>query len=123
MFVFFGLSMSGCAVVSRDTATERFADRYPDFTYCEIEAVKQKSQFGCGAACLEAVCGYWGRPCAQETILEEYPPLGRRSYPLIQLRNIARDRGLHAFILQMEKEPRVSLIEHLDKELIVGQGG
>lgn len=109
--------VSGCVSVFDSDPDREFAARYSGFQYCKVPVVKQSSQRSCGAAVLASVLDYWldeGAP-AEPQLLEKSPPQSEVGYPLLQLRNIARNEGVLAFALTMEADPIETLAEHVKK--------
>jgi predicted double-glycine peptidase len=115
LIAFTSLWLQSCAPVEKSTTSESFASRYGDFTYAELDAVKQSSQNSCGAAVLDALLNYWKVPASQETILAEYPPLKESGYTLGELHLIARQHGLQPFLVSMASSPNTSLEAQIRK--------
>jgi ABC-type bacteriocin/lantibiotic exporter with double-glycine peptidase domain len=111
------LALAGlsCASVERTSRGESFASQYADFTYVELDAVRQSTQSACGAAALSALLNYWGKPVDQARLLALYPSVAKGGYPMIQLREMAKAQGLKAFVVSMKEHPGASLRAHLAK--------
>lgn len=117
MAILIAVLASGCVSIRKSDPEREFAARYVDFKYCKVPVVKQSSQRSCGAAALASVLGYWledGAP-AEQQLLAESAPQSEAGYPLLQLRNLARDHGVLAFALTMESDPIGKLAAHIEK--------
>ena len=111
-----GFTGSACAVKSTDS--DAFKEKYKGFRYCSVEAVKQSEQLSCGAAALTSVLNYWkedDQPSFEEpALIEKYPARSTEGYPILQLREIALDRGFAAFAVTLDEDPWRQLFEHVD---------
>lgn len=66
-----------------------------------VEVVKQKDRRDCGAAVMTSVLRYYGNPVDREQIAREYlKEDGDRRIRAGDLRDFAKDQGLHAFLIQ-----------------------
>ncbi len=106
----------GCAIKSTDS--KKFKEDYKGFRYCSVDAVKQSEQLSCGAAALTSVLNYWKRDdqpeFAEEDLIENNPARSDEGYPLLQLREMALERGLVAFAVALDEDPWRQLFEHVD---------
>ncbi|MGI8604739.1 MAG: cysteine peptidase family C39 domain-containing protein [Verrucomicrobiales bacterium] len=105
-----------CSSLHQSTKEEAFKSKFGDYTYCEIEAVRQTSQKSCGLACLAAVLRYWDRPASEPELARSHPLKAGIGYPMQQLQAIAVGHGLLAFAVSMAQtgdKPAAALAEHL----------
>lgn len=113
---FVSLGASGCRVTSTDS--DAFKDNFKGFRYCSVDAVKQSEQLSCGAAALTCVLNYWkedDQPAFTEAdLIADNPPRSDEGYPLLQLREMAIERGFPAFAVSLDKDPWKQLFEHVD---------
>jgi ABC-type bacteriocin/lantibiotic exporter with double-glycine peptidase domain len=68
-----------------------------------VPEVRQASRQGCGAAALSAVLAHHGQPVPQRALLAEAPPGQRDGLKAGALRDLARARGLRAYVLRGER--------------------
>lgn len=110
-------AFASCSHIATTTKGEAFANSHADFTYCEIDAVKQNNQIACGAAAVAAVATYWGVPTSEAEILATHPTDRDGGYTLGALANAAGALGLQTFILASETDAQslATLREHLAK--------
>ncbi len=106
--------LTGCATVV-DTESVQFQDKYGNYDYCRIKAVKQKEKNSCGSACLTAVLNYWGIDITEEQILAKHPISSSRGYSLSRLRLIAIENGLEAYVVSMKDDYEESIKGHILK--------
>ncbi len=95
--------MQGCVALPRSTDEASFQRRYGDFTYCNVEVVKQSRHYTCGPACLSSVLAYWDIDNSEEQIIQKYPSQEHRPYSLLGLRSIAEAEGLKAYVISMDR--------------------
>lgn len=111
--VLLGCTGIGSMKTTTGTAFEkRFGE---DFTYVEVDAVRQFSERSCGAAALACVLQYWEKPVTAKALAERYPMLGSIGYPILQLRSMALEEGLLAFALTIDEQPLEKLNEQINK--------
>jgi ABC-type bacteriocin/lantibiotic exporter with double-glycine peptidase domain len=67
-----------------------------------VPTVRQLAREDCGAAALAMVLGYWELPVTREDISAANPPAPDRGIRAVALRDFARRRGLHAFLIEGE---------------------
>jgi ABC-type bacteriocin/lantibiotic exporter with double-glycine peptidase domain len=84
-----------------------------------VPFVHQRSQRDCGAAVLAMVLRYWGVPVAAQEVIAAYPQLAERGLRAGELRDFARRRGLHAYLIEAEPADLVTELER-GRPLIVG---
>jgi predicted double-glycine peptidase len=106
---------SACVSTPRTVNSPKFMKKYRDFNYCAVNVVKQKSSYTCGPACLSAVLNYWNCETSEMEITEEHPNLQDKGYSLAELRAIALEKGLKAYMLSMNAASRSELENHLLK--------
>ena len=106
--------LTGCATVV-DTESVQFQDKYGDYDYCRIKAVKQNENNSCGSACLTAVLNYWGIDITEEQILAKHPISSSRGYSLSRLRLIAIENGLEAYVVSMKDDYEEAITGHILK--------
>jgi len=75
-----------------------------------VPEVRQASQEDCGAAALDMVLRYWGRPITPDDVRAASPAAPAHGIKAAALRELALGQGLHAFLI----EGRLS---DLDREL------
>ena len=75
-----------------------------------VPEVRQASREGCGAAALEMVLGFWRVPTGQDQLWSAAAPPPGQGVRAGRLRDLARDRGLQAFLLE-------GTLADLDREL------
>lgn len=92
-----------------------FQKKYHDFDYCAIEAVKQSRNNCCGIACLVSVLDYWEIKTEEQQILAEFPKSSEKGYSILELRNIAKAKGLEAYAISMQSKPVIQLKKQLQK--------
>jgi ABC-type bacteriocin/lantibiotic exporter with double-glycine peptidase domain len=84
----------------------------------EIEAIetkKQTGQFSCGIASLVCVLDYWDFEVEESKILQKFPPGSEElGYSIIELRQIAKDFGVEAFLLEGD-------IDFLREQILLGR--
>lgn len=118
-FLLFSLTASiflqGCGSLPMSTDEPAFQRRYGDFTYCDVEGVKQSGRYTCGPACLSSVLTYWDVEASEERIVQEYPSPDRRQYLLFELRSIAEAEGLKAYVVSLDTQPRREIEDQLSK--------
>lgn len=108
--------MAACAVKTTDSKS--FKEKFKGFRYCSVDATKQSKQLSCGAAALTSVLNYWkedDQPTYQEKdLITANPARSEEGYPILQLREMALDRGLVAFAVTLDEDPWRELFEHID---------
>jgi predicted double-glycine peptidase len=107
--------MQGCGALPTSTDEASFQRRYGDFTYCEVEVVRQSGYYTCGPACLSSVLAYWDIDVSEEHILRKYPTQNHGPYPLLALQTIAEAEGLKAYVISMETQSRSAVEEQIAK--------
>lgn len=105
----------GCATAPSSLHDTSFQRKYGDYTYCELEGKRQANKTDCGPACLLAVMQYWEAHPLQAGDAEKYLPHSATGYSLSELKDVAVDRGLKAYIIAMRDEPRKRLEEQIRK--------
>lgn len=90
----------GCSPV----AFERFsasADSAGGLVLLEVPHVRQIDGPWCGPACLDMVGQYWQTPIAQRAVGERYEvEADNRGMTIVELRDVARQAGMHAFAFE-----------------------
>lgn len=105
----------GCATVPSTLQGDAFERKYSAYTYCELQVVHQENKADCGSACLQAVIRYWKIRPAPEAALKDHSPLSTSGYTLRELKAMAIDQGLKAYIIAMRDEPRATLTEQISR--------
>jgi predicted double-glycine peptidase len=110
-----GFVASSCISSRSDLSEREFAARYADFKYCRVPVIEQSSQKSCGAAALACVLGYWleNEPPSEQQLLAKSPPQSEVGYPLLQLRDLARNQGVLSFAVSLDKDPMAQLSSHI----------
>ncbi len=110
------LLLAGCAQPSiKDTYDLEFYRRYKFYDYCSIKMVRQSQSHSCGLACLTVVLNYWGIEAREKELLKSAPGKGALDLGLHQLKGIAEERGLQAFVYCMDDDPETQLCEQINK--------
>lgn len=109
------LIAGGCATAPASPHDTSFQRKYGEYTYCELDSRLQASETDCGPACLLAVMQYWQAHHSQTEGAEEHLPHSATGYSLSELKDIATDQGLKAYIIAMQDAPRESLKEQIRK--------
>jgi ABC-type bacteriocin/lantibiotic exporter with double-glycine peptidase domain len=65
-----------------------------------VPFVHQRSESDCGAAALAMMLSYWGAPLTIDQILAVHPTSRDRGIKAGQLRDLARSKGLQAFVIK-----------------------
>lgn len=118
IFIYCCLSLgmlTGCSSVSMDTSSPKFQQAYEQFDYCGIQAVKQTQSNSCGSACLASVLNYWGIDTSEQDILSEFPKSVKEGYSILELKKIAKAKGLQAYAVSMQERTVVQLEEEILK--------
>lgn len=110
-------SFTGCAAVPMNTHSPQFQQKYDEYDYCGINAVKQMDVNSCGAACLASVLNYWKVDLTEENILTEFPKPKKEGYLITELRQIAATKGLASYAFSMRDNP----ISQLKNEILKGR--
>lgn len=118
----FALALSSCtsAVPQVPTAPD-FAEAHRDFTYAEVEVVRQSAPRSCGLAALACVLRYWERPVTEAALLARHPVGGGHGHSLQSLQAIAREHGLLAFALSLAPGPDGSPAARLSEQIAKGR--
>lgn len=96
----------GCGSLPTRTDEPSFQRRYGDFTYCDVEVVKQSRHYTCGPASLASVLTYWDAAISEAQIVQKYPSPEHRPYLLSALRAIAEAEGLKGYVISMDTPSR-----------------
>jgi len=64
-----------------------------------VPLIRQSGHSDCGAAALAMVLGYWSRPTSVQEIDARDPTAAERGWKAGQLRDLAREKGLRAFVV------------------------
>lgn len=107
-----------CASLPHSTKDATFGRKYGDFTYAEVEVVRQTTAKSCGLAVLACVLRYWEKPASEPELVAQFPVVTGRGHSLQQMREIARNRGLLAFAVSMNGPagtPAAQLSEQIAK--------
>ena len=107
---------TGCSSIPMTTQDRTF-NKYKDYDYCKIEAIKQSQKNSCGSASLASVLNYWGIDITEEDILKEYPLNEDEGYSILKLREISIDKGLTAHGYSMYE----SFDKQLEEQLLKGR--
>jgi ABC-type bacteriocin/lantibiotic exporter with double-glycine peptidase domain len=64
-----------------------------------VPLVRQSGRSDCGAAALAMILGYWSQPTTVQEINARDPAAAARGWKAGQLRDLAREKGLQAFVV------------------------
>ena len=64
-----------------------------------VPLIRQSGRSDCGAAALAMVLSYWSRPTSVQEIDARDPTAAARGWKAGQLRDLAREKGLRAFVV------------------------
>jgi ABC-type bacteriocin/lantibiotic exporter with double-glycine peptidase domain len=64
-----------------------------------VPLVRQSGRSDCGAAALAMVLGYWSRPMSVDEISARDPAASAKGWKAGQLRDLAREKGLRAYVV------------------------
>jgi len=103
------------------TADAAFAGAHGDFTYAEVEVVRQSEPRSCGLAVLACVLRYWDRPVTEAELVARHPVGRGLGHSLQTLRAIARDHGLLAFALSLRPGSSGSPAAQLSRQISKGR--
>ena len=93
-------SLAGCYTgAARDTSAARVARDPGWLKVSGVPFVPQRGDEDCGAAAMAMTFAYWGRPQSIDQIVAAYPPRDG-GIAAGQLRDLARSRGLQAFLVE-----------------------
>ena len=105
----------GCATAPSSLHDTSFQRKYGEYTYCELEGKRQANKTDCGPACLLAVMQYWEAYPLRSVGAEKFLPYSATGYSLSELKDVAVDQGLKAYIIAMRDGPRERLEEQIRK--------
>jgi predicted double-glycine peptidase len=111
-------ALASCGTLPQSTTSAVFTRRYGDFTYADVEAVRQTTQKSCGLAALACVLRYWEKPVTEPELVTKYPLESGAGHSLQRLQAIAVEHGVLAFAVSMngaDGPPNVQLARHLAK--------
>ena len=109
------LLITGCSPVLTNTNDPAFEHQYGTYNYCGIKAVKQIARNSCGIASLTAVLNYWGVDVTEQEIIKGFPKSSKEGYSIVELRDIAKGKGLEAYVVSLSENPAEQLREQLFK--------
>ena len=119
-WVVLALGLAGCYTGAARTTTRAEVEREVGWTrVTDVPFVAQRSQKDCGAAALAMVAGYWGVSLTLDEIAAAHPGRQERGLTAGELRDLARARGLHAYVVRGEPADLRAEIER-GRPLIVG---
>ena len=113
--LFLLISIEGCSSIPMSTEEPLFQKKYGHFAYCGLEMTKQHKSNSCGSACLVPVLKYWGLDVTEQEILDEFPMSPKGGYSIVQLKDIAKEKGLEGYALAMRLNPLQQLKENISK--------
>lgn len=110
----FAVFTGGC---SRPASTEQalFTEKYGDFSYCEMTAVRQSHSKSCGSASLTAMLNYWQIETTERQLLEEFGKPPKEGFSMAHLLAIAKSRDIQAYAFSMTPLPLEKLTEQIQK--------
>ena len=107
----------GCATAPLSPHDTSFQRKYGDYTYCELEGKRQATKTDCGPVCLLTVMQYWEAYSPQSVGAQTFLPPSTTGYSLSELKDVAVDHGLKAYVIAMRDGPR----EHLEEQIRKGR--
>ena len=111
------LLFMGCSGASMNTQNSGFQQKYGEYNYCDINAVRQMEANSCGTACLTSILNYWKVDVTEQDILTEFPKSKKEGYLITELRDIAATKGLGAYVFSMTENSMFQL----KKEILKGR--
>jgi len=116
------IGLGACATTAVQSTNEAsFAQRYADFTYAEVEVVRQSEPRSCGLAVLASVLRYWDIPVTEATLLARHPVGQGAGHSLQALQSIAQDHGLLSFTLSMRASTAGTPASQLSEQIAKGR--
>jgi hypothetical protein len=109
-----------CTTLHDSTRKPDFTRDYGDYTFCEVDAVRQSAQKSCGIAALVCVLRYWDKPATESEITTRHPLRSGIGYPVQQLQAIAVENGLLAFAVSMN-QPGIPPVVALGRQIARGR--
>ena len=97
-----GLLLTACATYrgpARDFEPDRLGRETGWLTAGQVPLVRQQGERDCGAAALSMVLGFWRRPLDGAALTAARVPGPRGGAPAGRLRDLARSRGLAAYLV------------------------
>jgi len=117
-----GLGLAACAsTVHPSTSAASFAGQFADFTYAEVEVVRQSDPRSCGLAALACVLRYWDRPVSEGALVAQHPVTSGVGHSLQTLQRIAQKEGLLAFALSLRPSLAGSPSDQLSEQIAKGR--
>ena len=96
-------SILGCYTGSARGISPRTVAADPGWTLVrDVPFVHQRAETDCGAAAMAMVLSYWALPTTAEEISARYPSVSQRGIKAGELRDLARGKGLAAFLVKGE---------------------
>ena len=93
-------SLGGCYAGTAHTVTARDIAAQPGWVVVRnVPLIRQNGASDCGAAALAMVLAYWQRPISLDEIAARDPVATSKGWKAGQLRDLARERGLQAFVV------------------------
>jgi ABC-type bacteriocin/lantibiotic exporter with double-glycine peptidase domain len=94
------LLLAGCyAGTSRGISPHQVAADPGWLVVPGVPLIRQSERSDCGAAALAMVLGYWSRPTSVQEIDARDPTAAAHGWKAGQLRDLAREKGLRAFVV------------------------
>lgn len=84
-----------------------------------VPLIRQSSEHGCGAAALAMVLQHWGVASSDVDVARDIPGGEQGSIPAGSLRDLAREKGLRAFLVRGTEADLVREVA-LDRPVLVG---
>ena len=114
------LALGGCYRGSAHTVSAGELSREAGWELVsDVPYIPQATEHACGAAALAMVFEHWGVPRAAAEALRPGAVKGEEGISAGALRDLARAKGLHAFLIQGEEADLVREVE-LDRPVLVG---
>ena len=120
MLVTAGVAAAGCQTGRGRVVSPADVAAQPGWVRVDgVPFVRQRAERDCGAAALAMVLGYWGVAVDEGALAAALPAPGARGLRAGELRELARARGLDAFLIKGEPADLRAEIERR-RPLIVG---
>ena len=114
------LALGGCYRGSAHTVSAGQLGREQDWELVrDVPFIPQATEHACGVAALAMVFEHWGIARSEADALRPGAATGEQGVAAGALRDLARAKGLHAFLIQGEEADLIREVE-LDRPVVVG---
>ena len=113
------LALAGCYRGSARSISANDVSRQDGWTLVkDVPLIRQSSEHGCGAAALAMVLQHWGVTSSDSDVARDIPG-GEQGIPAGSLRDLARQKGLRAFLVRGAESDLTREVA-LDRPVLVG---